>query len=176
MVEQKPDMISTCFNPHDECFHYEPGREPVELYGLHNRPELEEYCRATAELGVKIEAERFHYGGVWNAQRRVQKGLMKPPVWIDFLLGWRGGSDTPPPSRRRGRGRRGWVPASRPRGRAGPPGCGGRCRGGSRSAPRPRRPSTPPASVAPPPGAPAGTGPASPPTARGPAPPRWGSA
>lgn len=96
MAEQKPDMISTCFNPHDECFDYEPGRDPVELYGLHNRPELEEYCRATAELGVKIEAECFHYGGVWNAQRMVQKGLLKPPVWITFFLGWRGGSYTPP--------------------------------------------------------------------------------
>lgn len=96
MRDQKPDMISTCFNPHDECFDYEPGCEPVELYGLHNRPELEEYCRITAELGVKIEAECFHYGGVWNAQRMVQKGLLAEPVWITFFLGWRGGSYTPP--------------------------------------------------------------------------------
>lgn len=96
MRDQQPDMISTCFNPHDECFDYEPGCEPVELYGLHNRPELEEYCRATAELGVKIEAECFHYGGVWNAERMLKKGLLKPPVWITFFLGWRGGSYTPP--------------------------------------------------------------------------------
>ena len=96
MQEQRPDMISTCFNPHDECFDYEPGCEPVELYGLHNRPELEDYCRTTAELGVTIEAECFHYGGVWNAQRMVQKGLLKTPVWITFFLGWRGGSYTPP--------------------------------------------------------------------------------
>jgi 3-keto-5-aminohexanoate cleavage enzyme len=96
MEFQRPEMISTCFNPHDECFDYEPGCEPVELYGLHNRPELEEYCRAAAELGVAIEAECFHYGGVWNAQRMVQKGLLKTPVWITFFLGWRGGSYTPP--------------------------------------------------------------------------------
>ncbi|MBX7169054.1 MAG: 3-keto-5-aminohexanoate cleavage protein [Pirellulales bacterium] len=96
MREYRPEMISTCFNPHDECFDYEPGCEPVELYGLHNRPELEEYCQTTAELGVKIEAECFHYGGVWNAQRMVAKGLLKPPVWITFFLGWRGGSYTPP--------------------------------------------------------------------------------
>src|SRR5260221_191620 len=95
-TEQKPDMISTCFNPHDECFDYEPGREPVELYGLHTRPELEEYCRVTRELGVKIEAECFHYGGVWNAQRMVEKDLLQTPVWITFFLGWRGGSYTPP--------------------------------------------------------------------------------
>src|SRR5690606_31205729 len=27
MEEQRPDMISTCFNAHDECFDYEPGNE-----------------------------------------------------------------------------------------------------------------------------------------------------
>ncbi|MCA9112166.1 MAG: 3-keto-5-aminohexanoate cleavage protein [Planctomycetaceae bacterium] len=96
MKDQQPDMISTCFNPHDECFDYEPGCEPVELYGLHNRPELEEYCRVTDELGVTIEAECFHYGGVWNAERMLKKGLLKAPVWITFFLGWRGGSYTPP--------------------------------------------------------------------------------
>jgi 3-keto-5-aminohexanoate cleavage enzyme len=93
MKQQRPDMISTCFNPHDECFDYEPGRSQSK-YGLHNRPELEEYCRVTREQGVTIEAECFHYGGVWNAQRMVQKGLLDAPVWITFFLGWRGGSYT----------------------------------------------------------------------------------
>lgn len=96
MRDQRPDMISTCFNAHDECFDYEPGREPVELYGLHSREELMTYCRVTRELGVKIEAECFHYGGVWNAQRLVDQGLLAPPVWITFFLGWRGGCYTPP--------------------------------------------------------------------------------
>jgi 3-keto-5-aminohexanoate cleavage enzyme len=96
LMKQRPEMISVCFNPHDECFDYEPGREPVELYGLHNRPELEEYCRVTAQNNVKIEVESFHYGGIWNAQRMVQKGLLKTPVWTTFFLGWRGGSYTPP--------------------------------------------------------------------------------
>lgn len=96
LMKQRPDMMSVCFNPHDECFDYEPGRNPVELYGLHNRPELEEYCRTTVAHGVKIEVEAFHYGGIWNAQRMVQKGLLKLPVWTTFFLGWRGGSYTPP--------------------------------------------------------------------------------
>lgn len=99
LMKQSPDMMSTCFNPHDECFDYEPGREPVELYGLHNRPELEEYCRVTAQHGVTIEVEAFHYGGVWNAQRMVRKGLLPTPVWLTFFLGWRGGSYTPPTPR-----------------------------------------------------------------------------
>jgi len=96
LMKQQPDMMSVCFNPHDECFDYEPGREPVELYGLHNRPELEQYCRATAEHGVRVEVESFHYGGIWNAQRMVGKGLLPTPVWTTFFLGWRGGSYTPP--------------------------------------------------------------------------------
>ena len=74
LSEQKPDMVSVCFNAHDECFDYEPPNTPVELYGLHDRDELAEYCRLCGELGVRIEAECFHYGGVWNAERMIQKG------------------------------------------------------------------------------------------------------
>ncbi len=96
MQDQRPDMISTCFNAHDECFDYEPGKEPVELYGLHNRDELTEYCKVTSDLGVKIEVEAFHMGGVWNAMRMVEKGLLKGPVWTTFFFGWKGGCWTPP--------------------------------------------------------------------------------
>lgn len=96
MRTHKPDMVSTCFNAHDECFDYEPGCEPVELYGLHNRVELGQYCDVCNELDVKIEAECFHYGGVWNAQRLLGMGKLETPVWITFFLGWRGGCYTPP--------------------------------------------------------------------------------
>lgn len=96
MKEQKPDMISTCFNAHDECFDYEPGHAPVELYGLHDREELKEYCRVTQRFGVKIEVEAFHYGGVWNAVRMVEEKRLKKPVWVTFFLGWKGGCWTPP--------------------------------------------------------------------------------
>ncbi len=96
MREHKPDMISVCFNAHDECFDYEPGNPPVELYGLHNREELSEYCRITTELGVKVECECFHFGGVWNAMRMIEQGLLSTPVWITFFLGWKGGCWTPP--------------------------------------------------------------------------------
>ena len=94
MEDQWPDMISTCFNAHDECFDW-PGNEPVELYGLHNRDELAEYCRVTDQLGVKIEVEAFHMGGVWNAMRMVEKGLLKTRM-DDVLLWMEGGCWTPP--------------------------------------------------------------------------------
>ena len=96
MEEQRPDMISTCFNAHDECFDYEPGNEPVELYAIHDRDELQRILRADQPLGVKIEVEAFHYGGVWNAMRMMEKGLLKGPVWVTFFLGWKGGCWTPP--------------------------------------------------------------------------------
>lgn len=96
MREQRPDMISTCFVAHDECFDYDEGYPVTELYGIHNREELSEYCKVTNELGIKIEAECFHYGGVWNALRFVNQGLLAKPVWITFFLGWRGGCWTPP--------------------------------------------------------------------------------
>lgn len=96
MREQKPDMMSVCFNAHDECFDYNPGAAPVELYGIHDREELKRYCELSAETGVKVEVESFHYGAIWNATRLVQAGLLKLPVWTTFFLGWRGGTWTPP--------------------------------------------------------------------------------
>ncbi|MAM84674.1 MAG: hypothetical protein CL472_08435 [Acidobacteria bacterium] len=96
MEDQRPDMISTCFNAHDECFDYEPGNEPVELYAIHDREELREYCEITRRLGIKPEVEAFHYGGVWNAMRMMEKGLLDGPVWTTFFLGWKGGCWTPP--------------------------------------------------------------------------------
>jgi hypothetical protein len=68
----------------------------VELYTIHDREELREYCELTNKLGVKIEVEAFHYGGVWNAMRLHQKGLLKSPIWTTFFLGWKGGCWTPP--------------------------------------------------------------------------------
>ena len=96
MRTQKPDMISVCFNAHDECFDYEPGNEPVELYGIHDRDELAEYCSCCRELSVRIEVEAFHCGAIWNAVRMIEKGLLRSPVWLTFFLGWKGGNWTPP--------------------------------------------------------------------------------
>ncbi len=96
MRTQKPDMVSVCFNAHDECFDYEPGQEPVELYGIHDRDELAAYCTRSREFGVRIEVEAFHFGAVWNAMRMVEKGLLQHPTWITLFLGWKGGCWTPP--------------------------------------------------------------------------------
>jgi 3-keto-5-aminohexanoate cleavage enzyme len=91
-----PDMISVAFVAHDECFDYDPTRVPKEIYGIHPRSELEEYCTVCADLGVKVEVEAFHTGGFWNARRMVEKGLLKDPLWITCFFGWKGGAWTPP--------------------------------------------------------------------------------
>ena len=87
LMKQKPDMMSICFNAHDESFQPDPDYPAVELYGIHDRGELEAYCRYTKEYGVKPEVEAFHYGGIWNAMRLVKMGLLDTPVWTTFLAG-----------------------------------------------------------------------------------------
>jgi 3-keto-5-aminohexanoate cleavage enzyme len=96
LMKQRPDMMSICFNAHDECFQPDPHYPPVELYGLHDRDELERYCHYTKQYGIKPEVESFHYGAVWNANRMIQKGILDTPVWTTFFLGWPGGCWTPP--------------------------------------------------------------------------------
>jgi 3-keto-5-aminohexanoate cleavage enzyme len=95
-MKQHPDMMSICFNAHDESFQPDPDYPPVELYGIHDRGELENYCRYTKQYGVKPEVEAFHYGAIWNAQRLIKMGLLDTPVWTTFFLGWPGGCWTPP--------------------------------------------------------------------------------
>ena len=96
LMKQKPDMMSICFNAHDECFQPDPAYPPVELYGLHSRDELTQYCRLTREHGIKPEIESFHYGAIWNARRMLAQGLLETPCWTTFFLGWPGGCWTPP--------------------------------------------------------------------------------
>ncbi len=96
LMKQRPDMMSICFNAHDECFQPDPNYPPVELYGIHDREELEKYCKFTKAHGIKPEVEAFHYGAVWNARRFIDMGLLDTPVWTTFFLGWPGGCWTPP--------------------------------------------------------------------------------
>lgn len=96
LMKQRPDMMSICFNAHDECFQPDPEYPAVELYGIHDRGELENYCRLTKLHGIKPEVESFHYGAVWNARRMIDKGILDTPVWTTFFLGWPGGCWTPP--------------------------------------------------------------------------------
>lgn len=92
----EPDMMSYAFNPHDEYFRPDERYPANEMYALHPRDELEAFCRAAVEAGVKPEIECFYTGAFWNLEFIRQKGILGNPVWATLFLGWQGGAWTPP--------------------------------------------------------------------------------
>ena len=96
LMELEPDMMSYAFNVHDEFFQPDPDYPPNEMYALHPRDELEVFCRAALERGVKPEVESFYTGAFWNLEFIRRKGLLANPVWTTLFLGWAGGAWTPP--------------------------------------------------------------------------------
>ena len=96
LMDQGPDLMSFCFNAHDEYFRPDPAYPANELYAVHPRSELEEFCRAALEHNVKPDCESFHTGALWNFRFLHEQGLIKDPAWITMFLGWAGGAWTPP--------------------------------------------------------------------------------
>lgn len=96
LMELKPDMMSYCFNAHDEFFQPDPAYPPNEMYSLHPRDELEAFCRAALDHVVKPEIECFYTGAFWNIEYIRRMGLLDDPVWATLFLGWQGGAWTPP--------------------------------------------------------------------------------
>ena len=92
----KPDMMSICFNAHDEHFQPDPDYPANEIYATHPRAELIEFCKAAGNHGVKVEVESFHTGAFYNMRYVAKQGLLPPPIWTTFFLGWPGGTWTPP--------------------------------------------------------------------------------
>ena len=96
LMSLKPEMMSYAFNAHDEYFRPDPAYPPNEMYALHPRDELEEFCRAAKEHGVKPEVESFYTGAYWNLEFIRRMGLLDDPVWATLFFGWQGGAWTPP--------------------------------------------------------------------------------
>jgi 3-keto-5-aminohexanoate cleavage enzyme len=96
LMELRPDMMSYAFNVHDEYFRPDPAFPANEMYALHPRDELEEFCRGALEHGVKTEVECFYTGAFWNLEYIRGQGLLEDPVWATLFLGWQGGAWTPP--------------------------------------------------------------------------------
>lgn len=96
LMEQKPDMVSVCFNHHDECFKPYADGDAVEIFGLHPREELRKYAVVCRERGIKVEVESFHMGAVWNAKLLHDEGLLDEPLWTTLFFGWQGGTWQPP--------------------------------------------------------------------------------
>jgi len=59
-------------------------------------PLLETFARRMQEAGVKPEIEVFEAGMIQNAMALVQKGLLKPPLHFDFVLGVPGAAPATP--------------------------------------------------------------------------------
>ena len=96
LMDLGPDMMSYAFNVHDEYFQPDDRYAPNELYAIHPRDELEAFCTAALEKGVKPEIECFYTGAFWNLEFIRKKGLLKNPLWATLLVGWPGGAWTPP--------------------------------------------------------------------------------
>jgi 3-keto-5-aminohexanoate cleavage enzyme len=96
LMELRPEMMSYAFNVHDEYFRPDPAFPANEMYALHPRDELEEFCRGALEHGVKTEVECFYTGAFWNLEYIRKQGLLEDPVWATLFLGWQGGAWTPP--------------------------------------------------------------------------------
>lgn len=96
LFDLNPDMMSYAFNAHDEFFQPDPALPANEQYSIHPRSELEQFCAAALERGVKPEVEAFYSGAFWNLEYIRNKGLLEDPVWTTLLIGWQGGAWTPP--------------------------------------------------------------------------------
>jgi 3-keto-5-aminohexanoate cleavage enzyme len=96
LMELRPEMMSYAFNVHDEYFRPDPSFPANEMYALHPRDELEEFCRAALAHGVKPEIECFYTGAFWNLEYIRGLDLLEDPIWATLFLGWQGGAWTPP--------------------------------------------------------------------------------
>ncbi|MEX1133688.1 MAG: 3-keto-5-aminohexanoate cleavage protein [Acidimicrobiia bacterium] len=98
LMKLGPDMMSYAFNVHDEYFRPDPAYPANEMYALHPRDELEEFCAAAKQHSVKPEIECFYTGAFWNLSyiRGLGSNLLADPVWATLFFGWPGGAWTPP--------------------------------------------------------------------------------
>jgi 3-keto-5-aminohexanoate cleavage enzyme len=96
LMKQGPDMMSYCFNVHDERFQPEPDDPPFEIYALHPRDELAEAARAAKEHKVKLDIECFYTGAYFNLEYIRRQGLLEEPSWATLFFDWEGGAWTPP--------------------------------------------------------------------------------
>jgi 3-keto-5-aminohexanoate cleavage enzyme len=95
LMDQKPDLMSYCFNSHDEYFQPDQKKPPKEIYAIHPRNELRTFLKACLKKGVKPECECFHTGAFFNVAALQKEELLKDIVWCT-LFSWPGGSWTPP--------------------------------------------------------------------------------
>jgi len=83
-------LISLSFDP--ELVSFDAGSINMRENVFLNPPEfLERLARETLQRGIKPELEVFEVGMVESCKRFLEKGLLKPPLHFQFVLGVLGG-------------------------------------------------------------------------------------
>lgn len=90
LFDASPDLASIILNHHDESF------TNIEVYRLHPRDELEQYCGKCDEYHVKPEWEVWNTGSLWNLRYLINKKLLKAPYFLSTFFNWPGGAWSPP--------------------------------------------------------------------------------
>ncbi len=90
LFDARPDMASIILNHHDESF------TNIQVYRLHTRDELEQYCKKCGAYQIKPEWEVWNTGSLWNLKYLIAKKLIQPPYFLSTFFNWPGGAWSPP--------------------------------------------------------------------------------
>jgi 3-keto-5-aminohexanoate cleavage enzyme len=84
------DEISIILGHHDEAF------TGLDVYALHPRTELLEYCRLSRKRRVLLELEVWSTGHLWNLDWLIKRRAIGKPYVTTLFFGWPGGQWSPP--------------------------------------------------------------------------------
>jgi 3-keto-5-aminohexanoate cleavage enzyme len=86
----RSDEISIILGHHDEAF------AGLDVYALHPRTELLEYCRLSRKHRVLLELEVWNTGHLWNLNWLIERRAIYQPYVTTLFFGWPGGQWSPP--------------------------------------------------------------------------------
>ncbi len=86
----KPEMMSVMVTHHQEAF----KERSNDL--LHPTEEVIDQFKLCDEFNVKPELEIWHAGAIWVLNEMINRKKLKSPPFLTLMLGWPGGTWTPP--------------------------------------------------------------------------------
>lgn len=86
----RADEISIILGHHDEAF------TGLDVYALHPRAELVEYCKLSRKHNVLLELEVWSTGHLWNLRWLIERRAIAKPYVTTLFFGWPGGQWSPP--------------------------------------------------------------------------------
>jgi 3-keto-5-aminohexanoate cleavage enzyme len=75
---------------------YRPESVTMEVVTAVNLISIETIAKTTMERGIKPEIEIWHHGQIPVLRGIINQGLVKPPYWLQFVLGNNNGADPTP--------------------------------------------------------------------------------